>query len=169
MSLDGTKPMEGRPFIVTQPGIDEDGRQTNPIVFVDSWFLEFTGYTAREMLGRNCNFLQVRPSCFIRPHGITEEEELQLRNTAKTTVQTIVTTGKPDVITVINYTKDGRAFRNTFMIEVHKDKQDSSINFFVARHAKERSQYTVPGNTHLDILRYVDIVVFEPPITTLPR
>ena len=31
-----------------------------PLVYANDWFLEFTGYTMDEVMGRNCRFLQVR-------------------------------------------------------------------------------------------------------------
>ena len=35
-------------------------RDDDPLVYANEWFLEFTGYTAEEVIGRNCRFLQVR-------------------------------------------------------------------------------------------------------------
>ncbi|PAP78467.1 PAS domain-containing protein [Rubrivirga marina] len=35
-------------------------RPDDPLVYANEWFLEFTGYTAEEVVGRNCRFLQVR-------------------------------------------------------------------------------------------------------------
>ncbi|CAI7842784.1 unnamed protein product, partial [Closterium sp. NIES-53] len=40
-------------FVVTDPK-----QQDNPIVYVSDAFLELTGYTRKEVLGRNCRFLQ---------------------------------------------------------------------------------------------------------------
>lgn len=128
--------MEGRPFIVTQPRRNSSGHDENPIVFVDSWFLNFTGYDIHDMLGRNCNFLQNRPSVYIEPEDVTEEEERNLAEQAKQIVKRIAVTGTADIITVVNYTKDGKPFRNTFIIDAQRDRTNSVINFFVAKHIK---------------------------------
>jgi hypothetical protein len=127
---------EERPFIVTQPRCNSNGQQENPIVFVDSWFLNFTGYDVHEMLGRNCNFLQNRPSVYIQPEDITEEEEQSMAEQAKQTVKRIAASGTADVISVVNYTKDGKPFRNTFVINADRDRTSGVINFFVAKHIK---------------------------------
>ena len=41
------------PMVVTNPR-EED----NPIVLANKAFLDLTGYTAEEIIGRNCRFLQ---------------------------------------------------------------------------------------------------------------
>ena len=35
-------------------------RPDDPLVYANGWFLEFTGYAADEVIGKNCRFLQVR-------------------------------------------------------------------------------------------------------------
>lgn len=41
------------PMVLTDPA-----RPDNPIVFANAAFLQMTGYDGREVLGRNCRFLQ---------------------------------------------------------------------------------------------------------------
>ncbi|PNB06289.1 hybrid sensor histidine kinase/response regulator, partial [Pseudomonas sp. FW305-67] len=41
------------PMIVTDPN-----REDNPIIFANQAFLDMTGYSADEIYGRNCRFLQ---------------------------------------------------------------------------------------------------------------
>lgn len=134
--------LDGRPYIVTQPTMNSKGQKENPIVFVDSWFLDFTGYEVHEILGRNCNFLQARPLSYIKPENVSEEEEAMLTEKARETVNRIAKSGIPEVITVVNYTKDGKPFRNTFMVEVHRDKRNNNINFFVAKHLNIENLYS---------------------------
>jgi hypothetical protein len=131
-----TESVAGRPYIVTQPTLNSNGQQENPIVFVDLWFLKFTGYEIHEMLGRNCNFLQERPSVYIPPEDVTEEEEQMMSEQAKVTVKRIAESGTAEVVSVVNYTKDGKPFRNTFMIDAHRDRNNSTVNFFVAKNIK---------------------------------
>jgi hypothetical protein len=45
---------------------------------------------------------------------------------------------------------------------------DALVDFLVLQ-GETILEFGAQRNTHVDILRYVDIVVFEPPITTLPR
>jgi phototropin len=50
-------------FVVTDPNLPD-----SPIVFASDAFLEMTGFSRFEVLGRNCRFLQVRLlSCFVVP------------------------------------------------------------------------------------------------------
>jgi len=80
------------PMVVTDP------RQLdNPIVLANKAFLDLTGYSAGEVLGRNCRFLQGKGTSLavvgeIR-RAITEESELEIE--------------------ILNYRKDGSAFWTT--------------------------------------------------------
>ncbi|GJP49355.1 hypothetical protein CLOM_g8577 [Closterium sp. NIES-68] len=82
-------------FVVTDPK-----QQDNPIVYVSDAFLELTGYTRKEVLGRNCRFLQGPGT----DRGAVVKIRDALRNEASCQVQ------------ILNYTKDGTPFWNLFQI-----------------------------------------------------
>ena len=44
-------------FVISDPHLPDC-----PIVFASDAFMELTGYSREEILGRNCRFLQVHPS-----------------------------------------------------------------------------------------------------------
>jgi PAS domain S-box-containing protein len=72
----------------------------NPIVAVNAAFTRLTGYTREESVGRNCRFLQ----------GPDSEED------ARTILRTATAQGRPALVELTNYRKDGTPFRNAVMI-----------------------------------------------------
>ena len=78
-----------------------DARLTdNPIVAVNPGFCELTGYERDEIVGRNCRFLS----------GPDTEPD------AKATLRRAVADGRPALVELTNYRKDGSAFLNAVMI-----------------------------------------------------
>ena len=75
-------------------------RPDNPLEVVNSAFCALTGYAEDEIIGRNCRFLA----------GKNTEEALteQLR--------TAIRGRRPALVDILNYRRDGRAFRNGVMI-----------------------------------------------------
>ncbi len=71
-----------------------------PIVAVNPAFCELTGYAEEEIKGRNCRFLS--------GPGTDRNAQAILR--------TAVQDGRPVLIELINYRKDGTPFRNAVMI-----------------------------------------------------
>ena len=72
----------------------------NPIVAVNRAFCELTGYRDDEIVGRNCRFLA--------GPGTEAAAQAALREA--------VATGRPMLVELTNYRKDGRPFRNAVMI-----------------------------------------------------
>lgn len=78
-----------------------DPRQPdNPIVACNQAFIDLTGYTLEDILGRNCRFLR-------GPR--TEAERTRILRDA-------VAGARPAMVELINYRRDGTAFRNAVMI-----------------------------------------------------
>lgn len=72
----------------------------NPIVAVNRAFCALTGYGRHEILGRNCRFLA----------GAETEPA------AQATLRKAVAEGRPTLVELTNYRKDGSAFLNAVMV-----------------------------------------------------
>lgn len=72
----------------------------NPIVGCNQAFKDLTGYNQDEIIGRNCRFL----------HGEGTEPELTAQLRAGIAARV------PVMVEILNYKKDGTAFRNAVMI-----------------------------------------------------
>jgi PAS domain S-box-containing protein len=100
------------PIVITDP------RQSdNPIVLANTAFLELTGYTAEEVLGRNCRMLQgegTSPAAIdtIR-EGISAERDTQVE--------------------ILNYRKDGSAFWNQLNVSPVHDGAGKLLYFFASQ------------------------------------
>ncbi|MCO5558289.1 hypothetical protein L7F22_011868 [Adiantum nelumboides] len=97
-------------FVLTDPRI-----QDNPIVYASDGFLQMTGYTAEEVLGRNCRFLQGpatnRRTIIEIRDAIREERACQ--------------------VSILNYTKQGKPFWNLFHMAPVYSKEDGRVVHFV--------------------------------------
>ena len=82
--------------IVTDPS-----QHDNPIIYTNKTFIEMTGYTQEEVIGRNCRFLQ-------GPE--TAKEDVQKMKEA-------IADEKKVLLTLQNYRKDGSPFWNRLAIE----------------------------------------------------
>src|SRR5688572_26971359 len=81
--------------VVTDPRVDD-----NPIVAANAAFVRLTGYDRAEILGRNCRFL-AGPGTDAAARGA---------------LRAAVREGRPALCELVNYRKDGTAFRNAVMI-----------------------------------------------------
>nr|AML76491.1 putative LOV domain-containing protein [Odontosoria sp. BC-2016] len=97
-------------FVLTDPRIED-----NPIVYASDGFLRMTGYTAEEVLGRNCRFLQ-GPST--NRHTITE-------------IRDAIREERGCQVCIINYTKQGKPFWNLFHMAPVYSKEDGRVVHFV--------------------------------------
>lgn len=95
--------------VVSDPTIDD-----NPLVAVNEAFLQLTGYTEQEVLGRNCRFLRG-----------PDTENVQ---TAK--LRGAIFEKRATLAELINYRKDGSRFRNAVMIAPLFD-EGGKIEYFV--------------------------------------
>lgn len=91
-----------------------DARQPdNPIVEANPAFCRLTGYAENEIIGRNCRFL-AGPETESRPRA---------------ELARAVADGKPALVELTNYRKDGSAFRNAVMVAPVRDQAGDLIYF----------------------------------------
>jgi PAS domain S-box-containing protein len=95
-------------IVITDPHLPD-----NPIIFANQAFLEMTGYTSEEILGRNCRFLQG-----------TEQRQPELD-----LVRQAIQSGSQLTTVVRNFKKDGQLFWNELSIAPVRDNQGNIINF----------------------------------------
>lgn len=95
-------------FVITDPTLPD-----NPIVYASQGFLNLTGYSLPQVLGRNCRFLQgpdTHPRAVARiRHGIEKGEDT-------TTV-------------ILNYRADQTTFWNQFFIAALRDGDGNIVNY----------------------------------------
>jgi PAS domain S-box-containing protein len=85
----------------------------NPIIYASPGFERLTGYTAAEVVGRNCRFLQ----------GTDSDRQAVAR------VREAVQDGEPCVVEVLNYRKDGTPFWNELSISPVRDEAGRLTHF----------------------------------------
>nr|AML77639.1 putative LOV domain-containing protein [Portulaca umbraticola] len=95
-----------------------------PIMYASSGFFTMTGYTSKEVIGRNCRFLQ---------GAETDQDEVQK-------IRDAVKYGKSYCGRLLNYKKDGTPFWNLLTITPIKDDQGNTIKFIGMQ--VEVSKYT---------------------------
>ncbi|PWA61010.1 LOV domain-containing protein [Artemisia annua] len=95
-----------------------------PIMYASSGFFTMTGYSSKEVIGRNCRFLQGKD---------TDQKEVdKIRNAVKT--------GSSYCGRLYNYKKDGTPFWNLLTITPIKDENGKTIKFIGMQ--VEVSKYT---------------------------
>lgn len=101
------------PMVVTNPR-----QPDNPIVLANQAFLDLTGYTAGEVIGRNCRFLQ-------GPETAAEDVDVVRRGLA----------AGEDHLTVelLNHRKDGSTFWNQLAISPVHDADGTLIYYFASQ------------------------------------
>nr|AML79529.1 putative LOV domain-containing protein [Fouquieria macdougalii] len=104
--------------------VSDATRPDIPIVYASSGFFSMTGYSSKEVIGRNCRFLQ-------GPE--TDQNEV-----AK--IRSAVRTGKSYCGRLLNYKKDGTPFWNLLTVTPIKDAQGRTIKFIGMQ--VEVSKYT---------------------------
>ncbi|MCC4600323.1 hybrid sensor histidine kinase/response regulator [Xanthomonas melonis] len=97
------------PMTVTDPHLPD-----NPIVFANRAFLEMTGYSAEEIIGNNCRFLQGPDT---DPASVQDVRE-SIDNRREFATE------------VLNYRKDGSSFWNALFISPVFDQQGNLVYFF---------------------------------------
>ncbi|KAL0300466.1 UNVERIFIED_CONTAM: Phototropin-2, partial [Sesamum angustifolium] len=95
-----------------------------PIMYASSGFFTMTGYTSKEVIGKNCRFLQGPDT--------DQDEVAKIRNAART--------GTSYCGRLLNYKKDGTPFWNLLTITPIKDDKGRTIKFIGMQ--VEVSKYT---------------------------
>lgn len=97
------------PMAVTDPR-----QPDNPIVLANQAFLNLTGYSAEEVIGRNCRFLQ---------GPLTEPEQVdKIREATQAQQEALVE--------LLNYRKDGTTFWNELFLSPVHDEDGNLLYFF---------------------------------------
>jgi PAS domain S-box-containing protein len=104
--------------VVSDPNIAD-----NPLVAVNEAFLELTGYTEDEVIGRNCRFL--------RGPDTESVQTKKLRDAIHARHATLAE--------LVNYRKDGSRFRNAVMIAPLFD-EEGRVEYFVGSQVAVRAE-----------------------------
>lgn len=95
-------------FVITDPSL-----QDNPIVYASDGFLELTGYSREQVLGRNCRFLQG-----------TDTDAKKIAEIRKGLLN-----GDDVSVTIRNFCADGTPFWNKLFIAALRDAQNNIVNY----------------------------------------
>ena len=121
-TLDDAKLVElrGRAAAAVVEGIaiTDPHRPDNPIIDVNPAFERLTGYTAAEILGRNCRFLQ--------GPGTDPDARCQLREA--------VAAGRDCQVEILNYRKDGTPFWNELHLSPVRDPTGRITHYIGIQH-----------------------------------
>ena len=97
-----------RSFCITDPTLPD-----NPIIFASKGFLDLSGYSLGEVLGRNCRFLQV-PG--------TDQTQVEILRKG-------ILNGVDTSICLLNYKADGTPFYNQIFVAGLRDASRKIINY----------------------------------------
>jgi len=106
-------------FVVTDPSLPD-----NPIVYATQGFLNLTGYTLDQVLGRNCRFLQGPET---DPKAVEK-------------IRRAIEDGTDMSVCLLNYRVDGTTFWNQFFIAALRDAAGNITNY-VGVQCKVSDQY----------------------------
>jgi len=97
-----------RSFVITDPSMPD-----NPIVFASHGFLELSGYSLSEVLGRNCRFMQ-GPK--------TDPRQVQALSRG-------IASGEDTSVCLLNYKKNGTMFYNQIFVAALRDEHKNISNY----------------------------------------
>jgi PAS domain S-box-containing protein len=95
-------------FAISDPTLPD-----NPIVYVSQGFLDLTGYTLDQVLGRNCRFLQ-GPG--------TDQSAVDV-------IRKGINEGLDTSVCLLNYKADGTPFWNQFFVAALRDAENNVVNY----------------------------------------
>ena len=94
--------------------VSNPARPDNPLEAANAAFCALTGYAEGEIVGRNCRFLA------------GEHTDRRVTDSIRTGIREV----RPVLVEILNYRKDGSAFRNGVMITPLFD-EDERLQFFL--------------------------------------
>ncbi|KQV36212.1 histidine kinase dimerization/phosphoacceptor domain -containing protein [Rhizobium sp. Root1204] len=100
------------PMIITDPR-----QHDNPIIFSNAAFSELTGYSADELIGKNCRLLQ----------GPDTDPAAVAR------IRDAIAAGKDIATDILNYRKDGCTFWNALFVSPVRNSDGEIIYFFASQ------------------------------------
>ena len=100
------------PMLVTNPRLPD-----NPVVFANRAFLSMSGYSAEEIIGHNCRFLQGPGTSRATVHAIREAIEERREFSSE----------------ILNYRKDGASFWNALYISPVYNQAKELVYFFASQ------------------------------------
>nr|AML77251.1 putative LOV domain-containing protein [Berberidopsis beckleri] len=115
-----------------------------PIMYASAGFFKMTGYTSKEVIGRNCRFLQ--------GSGTDPEDVAKIRETLQE--------GKSFCGRLLNYKKDGTPFWNLLTIAPIKDETGKILKYIgmqveVSKHTEgSKENMTRPNGLPESLIRY---------------
>nr|AML78320.1 putative LOV domain-containing protein [Cyperus papyrus] len=115
-----------------------------PILYASAGFFNMTGYTSKEVVGRNCRFLQGA--------GTDMEEIAKIREA--------LASGTSYCGRILNYKKDGTPFWNLLTVAPIKDEQGNTLKFIgmqveVSKHTEGSKDTMVrPNGLPESLIRY---------------
>jgi len=134
---------------VTGVTISNPNLPDNPLIFVNKGFEVLTGYTADEVLGRNCRFLQGEE---------TDQETIA-------DIRRAIRERKPITSEVLNYRKDGTSFWNELTISPVFDESGDLLYFVgLQSDVTRRKQAEQVLQAELDLAKLVQESVLSRPL-----
>jgi PAS domain S-box-containing protein len=108
--------------------ISDPKRPDNAIIECNQAFMDLTGYSRAEIVGRNCRFLRGKGS-----------------ETALTDIlRSAIKNQQPVMVEILNYKKDGSPFRNAVMVAPIFDA-NGDLEYFLGSQAEVKGGDTVSG------------------------
>lgn len=124
------------PMVVSDPQLPD-----NPIVFANQAFLDQTGYTADEVIGRNCRFLQGPDT---DRAGIAQ-------------IRAAIAAERELTIELLNYRRDGTTFWNRLLLSPITNDEGQLLYYFASQLdvSEERRARDLAEHEHI-LLREID-------------
>lgn len=112
------------PSVISDPRLPD-----NPIIACNQPFCDLTGYSADEVIGRNCRFLSGPAT----EPWLSEEIRRGVRE------------HRPVLVEILNYKRDGQPFRNAVLVAPMYDEDDALL-YFLGSQIEIHADASAPGS-----------------------